>query len=908
LFTLAHAAEQMESDGEFSHTNYYLRLAEVTGSDRSRLSMHGRSTVQFWRAFSSWLASTNYAHGRPTARQISSQKYVSLAISQAIVRAEDRHCFHNLFQKYGFTSSDEVSLDEMGQYIASWVHGTGSNKRLKAAWSRPELRPRICEVVLAELSEWRGQGADEQGQATSSARLSLAAAVLPGFPRRRLSLAVGRKWQGEEAINLHAGDGATYILDNALYGGFATLSSSSGLQMPKVLADGLSLASIDERHRHEWRPRLVIPFARSPTGPFWTEVTRASIGTDHIVIVRDHPPIRRDVDAILDEAAIPGYTCAEASGLAGLPAGWLLYEGVRLMRPPAEAPKNAVDLAPLAQAAVIRIDGGMAIGPRTWHRRAPPTVRLDGTTAAGRLHVHEGIDEEGTLVAEAVASNGSALVDLSHVDLPVSGNLFVVGTDGKSEHTDALLVRSARRPKPLDRGGAGILEWKHLDSATDAAAGATDDPIVVGMSTSGRTAPLLSPTQLSLQELGSGGEPEPAGIEVDEAPQPPGRRVVVPSAEVAATMSCGERAHHWYDVEFVPPEAPKGTPVALECRDCGHAYIREGGVRSRTGPVMGSRTPRQVPRPPPPPAMVRARRPLVDLDLLLDALSFMGSGSWASFEALVADGIEQPWEAVSLADDLSALGFLELRRSRGDSRIRSWCIPPPAIGLSPAGVGLLSGFRNEPLLEQLSQRVIDAGGHNAVEVHPGQPALVSICGLDVPLLETALTGLADPHGRPVSVIPDAAARLAGTCMAMAPAGFSLLEPATLGRVRDVESYDLETHRWQQGEVNGPGAYRIRNGGTSYFFRDANAEAWRGPHATIKLLAARAGRARLHAYDEASQCMESVLGCEPPGLLARALVACTGRLPLIAGNRLRHEAVPADIASTVLGTMYPGVPH
>ena len=673
LFTLAHAAERMASDGEFSHTNYYLRLAEVTGSDRSRLSMHGRSTVQFWRAFSEWLASTNYLNGRPTARQIGSQKYVSLAISQAIVRAEDRQCFHHLFRKYGFTSSDEVSLDEMSQYIASWIHGSGSNKRLKAGWSKPELRPRICEVALAELTEWGGQDIGQEGHAASSARLSLAAAVLPGFPRRRLSLAIGRKWQGEEAIDLHAADGSTTTLDNALYGGFATLSASPAVQVPRVMADGLSLATPDGSHRHEWRPRLVIPFVRSPSGPFWNEVARASIGTDHIVVVRDHPPIRRDVDAILAEVAIPGYTCAETTSLAGLPSGWLLYEGVRLLKPPGDAPKNAIDLVPLAQAGVIRLEGGMAIGPGVWHRRSPPRVRLDGATADGQLCIHEGIDEDGAVVAMADSFNGSAQVQLSEVELPASGDLFAVGRDGKSEHTASLLVRSARRPRPLDRRGAGLLEWTSLDSATEAPVDAPADregPVVIGLSTSGPLAPLFSPSQLPGYALGSGGEEEPAGVEVDETPQPQGRRVVVPSAEVAATMSCGERAHHWYEVDFVPPEAPRGTPVALECRDCGHAFIREGGVRPRTSQPKGAQPPRPAPPPTPPAPVVRARSTRVDLDLLLDALSFMGSGSWASFEALVADKIEQPWEAAALADDLSSLGFLELRRSRGDGRAR----------------------------------------------------------------------------------------------------------------------------------------------------------------------------------------------------------------------------------------------
>src|SRR5690606_32412634 len=106
LFTLAQAAEEMVSDGDFSAGNYYERLSALTNVPTRRLSINGKSTGQFWSAFNGWLANTDYLFGRPTARAINSNKWVSIAMSQAIVREIDRQRFHHMFEKYNFTNTD----------------------------------------------------------------------------------------------------------------------------------------------------------------------------------------------------------------------------------------------------------------------------------------------------------------------------------------------------------------------------------------------------------------------------------------------------------------------------------------------------------------------------------------------------------------------------------------------------------------------------------------------------------------------------------------------------------------------------------------------------------------------------------------------------------------------------------
>ena len=911
LFTLSHAAARMASDGQFSKANYYLRLAEVTGHDRGRLSLYGKETEKFWRALASWLADTNHAHGRPTARQSGAHKYVSLAVSQAVVRAADRECLHHLFAKYGFTGSDDLSVEEMGQYIASWIHGSAPSKQLKAAWAKPELRPRVCEAALAELEEWAGRGAGDDAQSSKgqgAARLSLALSLLPDFPRRKLSLGLGRKWQDEPASRLATADGACQlVLDNSLYGAFATLSPSRTLDLPSVLRKGISLASASGDKRHEWQPRLVIPFTRSPDGAFWTEASRAAIGVEHLVLVLDRKGTRQDVEEVLAEAALPGYTCSTSSQLAGLPSGWVLYEGIRMMKAPEDAPVEAADLAPISEAGSLKIEGGLRLAPRIWHRRAPPAIHLDGAPPGFVLGLHEGQDASAPPIASNEARNGFALVDLAQLPwLPASGEIHArAHGPGGREYVESLLVRSARRPLPLDRGGRGLLAHGGVDTAVAAHEAEDGAASVRGLLAKGASGSLSDPARLDCHAgINNGGEPEPLSPPVDTYPPLAAPWVSVDDVALAEAMSCGERGFHWYDGETVPPGTPRGSPVSSKCRTCGRAMV----TRYRGARAVASAPKRTLPPVPAPQPQKDTPRPAsrVDHDLLLDALSFKGSGSWAAFEGLVAGTVDHPWEAMATAHDLAALGHIDLRRQAGSGRILAWSVAPAVLAFRADGAGFLAGFRNEDMVAAAGEIAEAAGGQLRAVAKPGQPALLEVHGLSPDAAASAFASLRDPHGRALEVVAGAAARLAGASVALGPS-LALPERATLGRPDRLEAFDLSTGRWRACDASSPpGAYRAQINGVACFIRSDTGEALGAPHELAKLMAARQAGVRLHAHD-GQDAFQALLGCEPPPLLRRVLVSCSGVLPSIVGGRLTYDKVPPAIGATVLDLMYPAEP-
>lgn len=904
LFALSHAAELMHSDGGIFHTNYYQRLSEVTGIERNRLANHGEATLMFWRAFSGWLSETDYAHGRPTARQIGELKYVSLPMSQAIVRAEDRNCFHALFEKYGFTSADDVGLEEMAQYIASWVHGASASRRIKAAWSRQELQDHVSEIALAELEEWTGGVAQGEGMPSSNARLSLVANIVPSFPRRRLSLGLGRKWEGEEEVSLVSQPGGkAYTLANVLYGAFATLSPEAGL-MAGALIDGISLSSPAGGHGHSWRPRVVIPLARSNAGAFWVEVARASLGAEHMVLARDTDRIRSAVETILVEAAASGYTLATPEQVPGIPGGWVLYQGVRLVKALDDPPRDAADLSPLGGVARVGLEGGMLLAPGVWHARALPVARLDTAGADGQLEILKGEDEGDQPLASCPAQSGSATIELGQLALKGVSTLLARGKIGEKRAIDvSLLPRTAEGPQPLDRLGRDTLACVHLDAATQVCTSGVG-LVCEGISSSSADIGLVSGNDIERHPaIGQQVEGDAGGsddrLPVIQVADTPFQRARVSDVAVAARMSCSERGFHWFVIETVPQGTRSSTPLEMQCRDCKHSTLRRAEKKKR-----GSATPRpSVPPPAPPNEPVQGEASRVDMDLLLDALCFLGSGTAARLEGLVAEAVEQPWEVLSLAEDLSALGHLELRRQPGSGRLLGWSVPSPVAAIMADGQGYLAGFRNDSLVDGAAKRLAAAGGRLDEEKTPGQPRRLLIQGLSSAKVASALSGLLDPHGRLVKVIEAPAEALASACLGLRDA-WSLAKPATLGKPGDLEAFDPRRNKWSQPGGEGTGAYRTRSAGMMYFHRTGTGQVIQAPHFLVKLLSARDQGLRLHGYDPSSGHFMSAIGCEPPGLLARALCAATGKLPFHSQGRSFYPGVTPVVAATILDVLYP----
>jgi hypothetical protein len=201
--------------------------------------------------------------------------------------------------------------------------------------------------------------------------------------------------------------------------------------------------------------------------------------------------------------------------------------------------------------------------------------------------------------------------------------------------------------------------------------------------------------------------------------------------------------------------------------------------------------------------------------------------------------------------------------------------------------------------------VKSAGGKYCNDAVPGQPRRISVQGLSPADAASALDVATDVHNRTLKVVEGAPRNLAGLCRE-AGSIFEGWRTITLGLDGDIQRFDPHLGCWKSTtENNIPGAYRFSYAGTTYAYRSPSGQAFSASHELVKLAAARLAGVRLHAYAEEDQVFISRLGSEPPGLLGRALVACSGLLPTIAEWTSRFTAVTPDVAASILTSLYTG---
>lgn len=888
LFMLAHAATLMAAEETFASNNYYHRLSQVTGLTRDVLARHRGSMEEMWLAINDWLVAKNHMLGRPTARPMhTTWRYVGWSISQAIVRASDRELFHDMFQRFGFIGSEALSSRDMERYLATWMLTSGPNNRLRNAWRNAALQERVAEAAVAELASWNArvaklQAADGQPRRM---RLSLVANIVPRFPKAVLELHLGHPGDVIAQADFQA-NGVAFSIANDLFGDFATISPPPLGAQNVYLGQPHSFERVGGGQGWDWRPRLVIPLSRR--GTLWVEVPRVSFGVPHAILVRDTQNLARDVEAYLMQAAMKEPAIATPATLPGLPAGWVLYTDVQVGRNDVNPSKDDLDcLVPVGEQGVLEVSAGLQLWREFYHARSMPTLTLIAPSGPATIECLS-LPAAKTVVASASSEGSEVQLTIDAASLPPPSGIEVRGySAGKLVDSREVYFRDAGNPLPLARDGRGMLAYSAIASAGPRDPRAA--PNVIGYFAEGTFAACETVTQPRSLSLPHGGEEDSQEVALVDDP-----------VTHAANQACIDRGYHIWRFPTVPDNTPRGTPFHGRCTDCSQElvilYRRRARHATTAMPARRPLPPMQVPGSP-------TGVPSVDHDLLLDALGFVGNGTWGRFESLLQLGEAAPYLARQVAQDLFLLGFIDLELRQGMNAIKSWCVTPPTLAFASERRAFLSGFRSASLLASLRAAASAAGGRMVEERRAGRPAFAWIEGLDATAAIEAFADIRDPHGRMVGVVADAGPALARACLSLGGLR-DALSPASVGRPRNLQRFDPRTAKWSEVEsASAPGAYRWNEGTQSYAFVDEVGAAHCGPHNVIKLLAARAVGIRLQAYDKENRTFSSTLGCEPPGLLARALVACSGNLPTISGGIISYGHVSPDVATCVLAALY-----
>lgn len=904
LFCLSHAAELMDDSDDTTAGNYYDRLEQVVGQPRERFQKYTKKVVPLWEGLDSWLERTGYSFGRPTAIPFDGAwVYVGYAMSQAVVRAADRRRFVQVFDRYGLVPGEALSERDITPYIETWLSTASAPSRLKRRWAQASLRPRIAEAALAALREWDGQSTRSPKGQPPETRLSIAA-VLAGFPLR-FSLQLGLQRELATPIDGLKRIGAdheepAFSLMNAMSGEFASLTPSSSINAARVLRHGASFAT-SGGSRYPYYPRDVVPLVQASSGGLWREVNRARFGERHLVLVRDEAETRSKVEAIIAEVAEASRcTVSKSSDLVGLPTGWVLYRDVVIEKSAQGTyPHQIAVLDPIDDSSGIFLEGGLRLGEGIWHSKAPPTARLVGPDGDRLLEVFPDIPGERSAPLQVARSSEAACrLAIDPSKLVGASALSIAGqARGKRVPSQRLVLRSANQPRPpvLFDGRRGKRGYASMFSADDLDGAKAEGIVATGFAVSRKEVKGLPASRRTWTDLVF--VAEPASDRDDEV-------VDALDSSVAATPVSAEastRHVHIWQCEAFDGTRSRTAPMFMECNECGSAMVARdrGRQRPRTRAIQSS-----IPvfRP------TESRPTSLDsrsIDLALDGLCYLGRGSWMRFDAIVSTFTEEAFEVRQLATTLCELGFIELELHPGSARVKTWSVCPPQLVVQGLEDAFLTGFRCQFLVDQLATSVESRGGQLKSESGLGQPSTVRVIGLAVPDLRECVEGLRDPLGHKVDVIEDAPRTLLSACNRFSGMR-SGLRSFQIGKVTGLQYFKPRTARWSHVErVSAPGAYRFEGHGRTYCLIDEEGQAYSGSYQLVKTIAAQEAGFRLHDYREGTRSFVSVPGAEPPALLARALVGCSGRRPLREQGFIVYPDVPADVAALVLDQLYPG---
>lgn len=926
-------AEGMRTDEEFRASNYYGRLSTalaVRSGDQPARQKVQRGIMDeshtLWGALNDWLIANEERLGIPTAYAFDYRVHVGIPISQALVREGDRKALREMFADLRLRPGQSLSRSDMARMLESWLPTAPVSKSLARLAGHPEALQRVGDVACIELQAWDGlvEGRERSGvREASAAQLAIAAAVRQQ-PRPRIELFLlgrGLPLRDEAAGFFLAADPSSHAraavqdTDGILSveppdsAGWSRVRNGDAISMADVLLAKLELEHGDITLKRD--PRRLVVLEYDEEWRRYAEVSRVQLGQDNLLLC--HESLRAQLEEVLPTITRSGYSVYEPQSLAGLPEGWVAYEGVEVMGLLETAVADLSPLAPLAWSQ-IALGGGFPLPERSaWLTEGPPEIRAS-SFASGDLEV--AIIPSPSTDAEQISLgcfSGSRVFALEDSGLP-DGDYRVTLIESKAEGavlaSQALHLRSPETPRPTPRQ-AGVAPLAHAlgtgwgafsasalaDPTTPSAKGAWVHGDVPAAT---RLDGPVPPATLELRSLANDAELTPASS------MPPKAR----GGEAPVCLLGG--AHHWLLEDATKTARWRVGDIGGVCKHCGlerffpsRPWSRRRGAGHRAGRGRAMSAPMSTALTDVTPIK---REEASSFNRLVAALCYTRFGGWTAFSRLAQQTCDDPWFAVEAARLLSAVGHIDFELDATSLRPTRWEVAPATLAVLPeAQEAILCGHRSRGLIKAVNRAVSRLEGKFLIEEQTGAPDLLRIAALPGDGFED-VTALATAEGYPLHVAATAD-KLAASLPRLAAAVSAL---PTLDRALDapLQRFDFGKNKWVPAEeLSQPGAYRFAR--RPFVYACVKEEYGRPiicDNRLVKWLGASAIGLELLAYNPSDQTLRCPLGAQLPYLYERAVVMCSGRAPLqLTDGTVGYASVPTGVAAGVWAALYASPP-
>lgn len=897
LAVMSIAAEDMgHEDGHAPHA-YYPRLARRLGhrgGDTTALITACRqSTEQMWQSLNDYLIWNDGRLGLPSAYALG-HRFVGLPVSQALLREADRDRLPDFFMASGLAPGTDVVAADMQSLVEAWVQSPTSTatahiRRLASG----KAVERLAEVLTLELMEWDGDmsptGGATPGLGLTNLRLSALVRKRLGARRLELGFVARVPDPGTTTrLNVVSSTDAPVVPVLAAPGSRVRPARALDLDTASLLSTRVEMTTDQGLHlvRH---PRRVVPLRRDELLGTLVEVERLQLMEDAVVLVKDVPVLVQQVEELLSRTGryetVHRPADEEGRGLAGLPLGWLLFDGVQVFTTsdPTRLHLDARALVPLSSAQ-LTVAGGLQLPGRVrrWSSVAPPEVRavVAEPGLAVTLHRTDDVLEPKRLV-HAWASTSTALTaPLADLELE-DGDYELSLTVPASRAPVAQRRVRLRSSKTVDT--AHLAEEGRLVRDLSTAEGALSArPARDGeMTDVSPSAPCDVPVREADRHIAWGG-PRPATRQV-RAPLVLGRD---------DPTSCVVTGAHHIQVETA---AQGSTHVEGVCDGCGLVKRYPTRMRRRRDTVDAAKVeavdlsdvrPRDAPA------------PQVLSEAVVDALVHLQGGSVGAFERLTAQVEASSLYTSEMLRTLETVGLLDVSRGP-DHRVERWQVRRPTLSETPSGDLLLVGGWSTPLRAGLAA-ALESVGHRLGR-HPdadlGWTYSVRREAMDAarPVVDAA-------WGGDWTVVEDAAGHLLDQLPRLSDVR-DTLHRTPLPSYRRATKFHPPSASWAGTPgIAGPGAYRLEQdfATVDVYVDEAGARERSCLRVDVRLakhLAALDASQSLTAYLPTTETFLVALGADLPGLYGRVLALCNGEMPQRYPKRraLVHTDVPARIA-------------
>jgi|GEM_PF-5682322 len=920
LALFSYVAEKMVRDNDFGANNYYGRLQRelrISDDDHAELQRSYREISEFcWPWLNEWIASYDGEIGLPTAKALDSRVYVSVAISQALVREQDRNALKRIFMESGLNPGQRLGKMEMLSLLLHWSSSSGGSSSLSKMIQRGgDIRDKVSEIACSELEAWDGKLSLKESL-ENAARLFYIA-TFKNYPQNKITLYLctnsAREIESSYALTDDSSDEARIgfkgyqneiTLDYLDDFGVSVLEPFEKISHGDALLSKLRIKNQKSNRLLERNGQpICILMYRLEIGAY-QEVSRAVIGAPSIVLV--HQSILERVTDALNDIARPGFKLLNAAQARGLPEGWVLITDVQILK--TKEIRGLESLSPLLGGSVSLV-GGLYLGNEAWLRSLPPEIVISLDTNKGvSVELIQMLDF-GKKINKVNFNPGSGVqfISLKDCDLPDGDYQIIVyeGNPQKKIELSNFKIRSGSSVRMYKRSNSAKLTYMlSSDNPTNSISAlkshkTLDDPILLsGCNIFGRTILEESYPKLKIQ-VGSIFPMNPEGENEYE-------RNIFTKTTTLDTGSCVLRGYHIKVYDPVPIGAPVGYLVRAKCSDCSlTVWERTRGYYSGTNrrreqldqlrPVnlvskINLNTVSPVKESLHPSRPTRRQ--------IFDALCYIKEGTFERFSSIIRAHNDEPWAPYEALRELVALGHVDLQLDSNTLKPHAWRIADPSLILTGEKKFTVSGWCSDTFIEQLKEISRSLGGTLELVDITHEFPIIEILGIDAESIDDFAEIVSAVSAFPVTCTKNFTNKLLAAIPGLSELAGSL--PQIEMPEKNLQYFDPDEMKWKavDSEIK-RGSYRHDLNGVKYFYLPndfiKSSNAYLTDARLTKYLSLAQQYWKFFKYDEKLGVLQTPIGMELPFLYERVAVSCSGRVPEKANGLTTYTQINKDVA-------------